>query len=68
MTELYRPTAGYLNIGQNSWMNILKMQAYVLRCVCGGAVYVCVWGRGAEGERIKFKEHFLYINELAVEH
>ena len=32
-----------------------------------GGVCVCMW-EGAEGEHIKFKEHVIYINELAVEH
>ena len=62
MTEIYRPKAEYLSIGQISGMNLLEMQALVWRyvCVCGGGgalfLYVCggwggVGGGGFGGRR-----------------
>ena len=48
MTEIYRPKADYLNIGQISGVNLLEMQALVWRCVCGETFCMCV-GRGGGG-------------------
>ena len=69
-----------LNIGQNSGINLLEMQAYVWRHVCVSgwgwafSVYVCGmrrdftggWGGGFKRERIKFYRHASYLTEFAV--
>ena len=49
MTEIYRPKADYLNIGQISGVNLLEMQALVWRCVCGETFCMCVGERGGGG-------------------
>ena len=66
LTELYRPIAVYLNMGQNSGMNLFEMQAYVWKCVCrrgrgGFRVYSCgAWGAfgGMKGVVISFMGTF----------